>query len=321
MPENSSGKESGKIAVIGPTQSGKTCLAVGLYSMNVRGFTVEPVEGSSYLNDRKVEFAGGGWPAPTAVGTKKDIRLDFSTKGKDPIRVSFPDFAGEVLRFDEPESGKKFEAFANEHFSGLSGVVLLINPGAEVFQKGDPRLLADGMSQYKRVLAFLRDENNHSNKAFVALTVTAADRIKGDLQGKLETFDQSVEEISNTLNSSGFTWKRFDVTVTGHLKDQNSPRLAKGRKNSASAPFLWILDELEDGKAYPKASDASEVKVRKGGIVNLLVLDMDAYAEKYGNKSVRKNISIPAFMDTFIERNRMSLSKITQDAIADIMSQ
>ena len=245
MTENSSGKESGKIAVIGPTQSGKTCLAVGLYSTNVRGFTVEPVEGSSYLNDRKVEFAGGGWPAPTAVGTKKDIRLDFSTKGKYPIRVSFPDFAGEVLRFDEPESDKKFEAFANEHFSGLSGVVLLVNPGADVFQSGDHQLLADVMSQYKRVLAFLRDENHHSHKAFVALTVTAADRIKGDLRGRLETFNQSVEEISNTLNSSGFTWKRFEVTVTGHLKDQNSPKLAKGRKNSASAPFLWILDELE----------------------------------------------------------------------------
>ena len=118
-------------------------------------------------------------------------------------------------------------------------------------------------------------------------------------------------------NKSGYTVEVPDLP--GCVTEGDS--LADAIMMGTDAASGWILDELEDGKAYPKASDASEVKVRKGGIVNLLVLDMDAYAEKYGNKSVRKNISIPAFMDTFIERNGMSLSKITQDAIADIMSQ
>ena len=57
----------------------------------------------------------------------------------------------------------------------------------------------------------------------------------------------------------------------------------------------------------------------RSGIVNLLALDMDAYAEKYGAKAVRKNITIPAFMNTFVERKHLSLSKITQDALAHLM--
>lgn len=81
----------------------------------------------------------------------------------------------------------------------------------------------------------------------------------------------------------------------------------------------WVLDELEDGKPVPAASAVSELKVEEGGIVNLLVLDMDAYAEKYGEKAVRKNITIPAFMNTFIEKNGFSLSKIAQDAIGQKM--
>ena len=231
-----------KIAVIGPTQSGKTCLAVGLFSTSTRDFTIETVDqdGSSYLQSLKAGFAQGNWPDPTNKGTVKGIRFDFLKKGKDVIRVSFPEFAGELLASDEV-----FKEFANEHFRNLAGVVLLLNPGAEAFQSGDPRLLGDAISQYKRVLNYLRDENNGSRDAFIALTITAADRIKGDLADKLESFEHSVEEISNTLETSGFRWMRFDVTVTGHLKEQDKPELARGRKNSASAPFLWLLDELD----------------------------------------------------------------------------
>ncbi len=49
----------------------------------------------------------------------------------------------------------------------------------------------------------------------------------------------------------------------------------------------WILDELEDGNEIPVASTASDLLPGDGGIVNLLVLDMDAYADKYGSKKVR----------------------------------
>lgn len=234
-------KSEQKIAVIGPTQSGKTCLAVGLFSTSTSGFTIEPVESQgNYLSDLKANFfAKGVWPNPNNKGTVKDVRLDFCKKGKAPVRVSFPEFAGETLA-----SPEEFKAFANAHLRDLDGVVLLINPGAEAFQSGNPQLLEDMMAQYKRVLSFLRDENNGSRNAFVALTITASDRISGDLVGKLEPFTRNVEELANTLTTSGFCWKRFDVTVTGRLKEQNKPELAKGNANSASAPFLWLLDKL-----------------------------------------------------------------------------
>ena len=78
----------------------------------------------------------------------------------------------------------------------------------------------------------------------------------------------------------------------------------------------WVLDELEDGNEIPLASSPSDLDVEEGGIVNLLVLDMDSYAEKYSSKAVRKNITIPAFMDTFLEANNLSISQIAREAIA-----
>ncbi|MCI9669152.1 MAG: HicB family protein, partial [Oscillospiraceae bacterium] len=53
----------------------------------------------------------------------------------------------------------------------------------------------------------------------------------------------------------------------------------------------WVLDELEDGKAVPEASPLENITPDPGGFVSMLVLDMDAYAEKYGEKAVRKNLT------------------------------
>lgn len=52
----------------------------------------------------------------------------------------------------------------------------------------------------------------------------------------------------------------------------------------------WVLDEMEEGHAVPAASDRRTIHTDSpDGFVNILVLDMNAYAERYGNKAVRKN--------------------------------
>lgn len=37
-------------------------------------------------------------------------------------------------------------------------------------------------------------------------------------------------------------------------------------------------------------------------MINMLLLDIDAYEEKYGEKAVRKNLIIPAWLNTFAEK-------------------
>ncbi|MEG0765123.1 MAG: type II toxin-antitoxin system HicB family antitoxin [Pseudoflavonifractor sp.] len=80
----------------------------------------------------------------------------------------------------------------------------------------------------------------------------------------------------------------------------------------------WVLDELEDGKQAPAASATAELSPREGGFVNLLVLDMDRYAEKYGEKAVRKNLTIPAWLNTFAEQKNINFSQVLQDALSSI---
>jgi len=80
----------------------------------------------------------------------------------------------------------------------------------------------------------------------------------------------------------------------------------------------WVLDELEDGKAIPFASMFEDVRPDPGGFVNMLVLDMDSYAEKYGSKAVRKNLTIPAWLNTFAESNHINFSQVLQESLTEI---
>ena len=83
----------------------------------------------------------------------------------------------------------------------------------------------------------------------------------------------------------------------------------------------WVLTELEDGKPAPKASSIESIRPEDGGFVSVLVLDMDAYAEKYGNKAVRKNLTIPAWLNTFAEAKHINFSRLLQDSLTAIYQQ
>ena len=77
----------------------------------------------------------------------------------------------------------------------------------------------------------------------------------------------------------------------------------------------WILGELEDGEQIPSASEYSEIMAEDGRIVNMLLLDIDSYEEKYGERAVRKNLTIPAWLNAFAEKNNINFSKLLQDAL------
>lgn len=86
----------------------------------------------------------------------------------------------------------------------------------------------------------------------------------------------------------------------------------------------WVLSSLEDGETVPPPSDISHVEIDKefnpGGksFVSIIVLDMAAYAEKYGDKTVRKNLTIPAWLNTFAEKKHINFSEILQKSLVDI---
>ena len=111
---------------------------------------------------------------------------------------------------------------------------------------------------------------------------------------------------------NGFTVEVPDLP--GCVTEGNN--LVEAIEMGTDAASGWILGEIEDGNSFPAASMALEAPA--GSFVNLLVLDMDSYAEQYGRKAVRRNITVPAWLDTYAQKNHLSLSKVVQDSLLEI---
>ncbi|MBM6947878.1 type II toxin-antitoxin system HicB family antitoxin [Mordavella massiliensis] len=81
----------------------------------------------------------------------------------------------------------------------------------------------------------------------------------------------------------------------------------------------WVLTELEEGKDIPPAGVPDTIHLTGGQFVSLVAVDMDSYAAKYGKGAVKKTLTIPAWMNTFVEKNGISCSKVLQDALGKMV--
>lgn len=274
-------KEKGfivKIVVIGPTQSGKTCLAVGLSTFSYARTLFRPAFQASADNEisrqhllrlRKL-LESGKWP-PGTTRTDK-LQFAFQWKKRRRIEFTFGDYKGE--NSTSPDFLKKLGELGSE-----DGVVLLVNPGFKFHyvEESDGTLrfpndaeasnpealdslpvssafagsplartwLVDEEGIYEQIVESLKTMNGETktSKPVVAVAVTASDRLrrKGDLRSIRPQFEEFLARITNKLETAGFRWKRFDVSVTGSLAKQNEPKLGRGLANTSPRPFLWIV--------------------------------------------------------------------------------
>ena len=95
--------------------------------------------------------------------------------------------------------------------------------------------------------------------------------------------------------------------------------IAEAMEQAVDAASGWVLDELEEGRKAPEPSAPETVKADayEHGIVSVIMLDIDAYAEKYGSKAVRKNCTIPAWLNTAAEKAHLNFSQILQTALQE----
>lgn len=93
--------------------------------------------------------------------------------------------------------------------------------------------------------------------------------------------------------------------------------IAEALSMAVDAASGWVLTSLEEGEKIPAASPHSSVKADEyeNGFVNLIVLDMDSYAEKYSDKAVRKNCTIPSWLNDRAVSMGINFSQTLQEAL------
>ncbi len=91
------------------------------------------------------------------------------------------------------------------------------------------------------------------------------------------------------------------------------------------------IDLEDDGKELPEASDyRSAWEKAKAeaedfdyttGILTMVDVDFSAYRKKMDNKMVRRNVTLPNWLNLEAERLQLNVSKVLQEALAERVSQ
>lgn len=80
---------------------------------------------------------------------------------------------------------------------------------------------------------------------------------------------------------------------------------------------------LEDlGQEIPEASDMTEIDVAKGifsgdgiGVVSMVDVDFAEYRRRVDNKTVRRNVTLPNWLNREAEAAHINVSKVLQEAL------
>ncbi len=76
---------------------------------------------------------------------------------------------------------------------------------------------------------------------------------------------------------------------------------------------LWLTEAEESGDPIPEPS--VQVAVPPGARTTLIRADTDEYRKLMSNLSVRKNVSIPAWLATIAEKKNINFSQTLQEAL------
>ena len=86
---------------------------------------------------------------------------------------------------------------------------------------------------------------------------------------------------------------------------------------------LTGISMQDNGDSVPEPSDIDDIDVSKGtfaevgkGIKTLVDIDFDEYRRKNDNKMVRRNVTLPNWMNRRAEQEHLNVSRFLQDALA-----
>ena len=78
----------------------------------------------------------------------------------------------------------------------------------------------------------------------------------------------------------------------------------------------YLFTSLKDGEHLPVPTPLEKVeKDEEDAFVNLIGVNLDEYAKAHNDKSVKKTLSIPAWLNTVCENYGINYSKVLQEAL------
>ena len=80
---------------------------------------------------------------------------------------------------------------------------------------------------------------------------------------------------------------------------------------------LTLYDLEHDNKPIPTASHPQDIKTAENEFISLIAVETETYHRYYENKSVKKTLTIPAWLNTAAENAHVNFSSVLQAALKE----
>lgn len=75
---------------------------------------------------------------------------------------------------------------------------------------------------------------------------------------------------------------------------------------------------LDNMTNFPLPSlDFSNINLKENQFVSFISIDMDDYRKKFNNKSIKKTLTIPEWLNYLAEKNNINFSQVLQEALKE----
>lgn len=101
----------------------------------------------------------------------------------------------------------------------------------------------------------------------------------------------------------------FDINTQGE-------DFADAMEMARDAIGLMGIDMQDDGKELPTPTPISELTV-ENGVVTLVDIDFDVYRRKNELRAVKKNFTIPSWLNYEAEKANINFSQVLQNALME----
>ena len=107
----------------------------------------------------------------------------------------------------------------------------------------------------------------------------------------------------------------FAVTVPDLRIYTQGSDIADAMDMARDAIGMWICYEQDEKRAIPEPSDIDGIEVKPSEIKTLVDIDVDEYRRAHDNRTIRKNLTLPSWLNTEAEKAGVNFSQILQDAL------
>lgn len=106
----------------------------------------------------------------------------------------------------------------------------------------------------------------------------------------------------------------FSVSVPDLNIGTQGETIAECIDMARDAIGLWGICEQDEGRVIPEPSGLMP-EHEKGELVTLVDIDFDAYRRAHDMRTIRKNVTIPSYLNDLAERAGVNFSQVLQDGL------